>query len=290
MSELNSIGEDQFIKEISANLVTQDNVLVAAGDDCAVLKNGENFTLLKTDTIIENVHYLPSAAPFQVGWKAVARVVSDFAAMGGKPDSVVIALGLKKSTKVAYAKKIYEGMNACAEAYQFSIVGGETSSCECNIITVSGTGSCDSYVTRSGGQADDFIYVTGKLGGSIQGKHLTFNPRVREAEWIKDFLLPTAMMDLSDGLAKDLPRLADLSQTGFFVDFRNIPLNENQRIENGIGDGEDYELLFTSPIAFVEDLKSEWEQTFPDLEITCIGKLTESTRTSLSGGWEHFTS
>lgn len=288
MASLSSIGEDQCIREITKHLPCLDNVVLGAGDDCAVLKNDNHFTLLKTDTIIEGVHYLAEENPVKVGWKAVARVVSDFAAMGGKPDALVIALALHPDTELDYVKSLYQGMQKCAEAYAFSIVGGETSNCEKNVITVSGTGKCNHYVTRSGGNPGDFIYVTGRLGGSIQGKHLSFLPRIAEAEWLLQHLSPTAMMDLSDGLGKDLPRLADASGTGYFLDFSSIPCSTNCTVEQAIGDGEDYELLFTSPIEITHELLDSWKSHFPTTDLTCIGKLTAGEKSPLTGGWEHF--
>jgi len=291
MSDLGTIGEDKLIALITAQSPLRDNVLIGPGDDCAVLKNAnrDDYTLLKTDSIIEGVHYLPSADPYWVGWKAAARVVSDFAAMAGTPDAIVIALSLKKETAVSYVTDLYRGIHACAEAYAFSVVGGETSCSSQNMLTVSGTGKCTTPITRSAAQAGHALYLTGKIGGSIQGKHLTFTPRVDEAQWLVKHTTLSAMMDLSDGLAKDLPRLAKLSNVGYDVDLATLPLNDGCSIKNGISDGEDYELLLACACELTPQQLIQWSEAFPEVQLTKIGHCTTGSRTELTGGWEHFT-
>ena len=172
---LGAMGEDALIQRITHSAPTLSNVHTGVGDDCAVLHpNPSGFTLLKTDTIIENVHFLPSADPFWLGWKSVARVVSDFAAMGGKPDALMVAIAMPKSTATSYVDSLYQGIYHCAEKYQFSIVGGETSTANQTVITISGTGICPHEpISRYQAQLGDTIYVTGTLGGSIEGKHLS---------------------------------------------------------------------------------------------------------------------
>ena len=135
-----------------------------------------------------------------------------------------------------------------------------------------------------GGRLGDGIYVTGRLGGSIHGKHLDFTPRLREAAWLVNNGWVTAMMDLSDGLAKDLPRLARMSGVGFELDRDSLPCSEGSTLAQAISDGEDYELLFTSG----DDLKPAWGEKFPELEITRIGTLLEGVGDTIEGGWDHF--
>lgn len=290
MSSLSDLGEDSVIAKLTTHLQQRDNVIVGPGDDCAVVKNHDHFTLLKTDTIAEGVHYLADADPFWVGWKAVARVVSDIAAMGGTPDAFVVALAMRETTEIDYLTKLYAGMNSCAEKYQFSIVGGETTTSSANIITISATGACSDYITRSGAGIGDHLYVTGNLGGSIAGKHLTFTPRLTEAHWLKKYVQPSSMMDLSDGIAKDLPRLAKQSNTGYSVDFQTIPCNPNISIDSALKDGEDYELLFTTKKIISTSTMELWKQTFPELALTRIGQITPDISTPLSGGYEHYSS
>jgi thiamine-monophosphate kinase len=141
-------------------------------------------------------------------------------------------------------------------------------------------------VLRSGGRPGDGLWVTGRLGGSLAGKHLSFSPRVEEGGWIAESLRPTAMMDLSDGLAKDLPRLAKASGCGFILDHAAIPCTEGCMVGQAIADGEDFELLFSLPLGVSTD---QWKGRFPDLELTRIGQLVaEGEGEDLSGGWDHF--
>ena len=139
---------------------------------------------------------------------------------------------------------------------------------------------------RSGGKPGDAIWVTGRLGGSLVGKHLSFFPRVEEGRWIAANLRPTAMMDLSDGLAMDLPRLAKSSGCGFRLMREAIPISEGCLLDQALGDGEDFELLFTAP-PDVDVIG--WREMFPGLELTRIGDLVpEGQGDSLAGGWDHF--
>src|SRR5690606_11628184 len=115
---------------------------------------------------------------------------------------------------------------------------------------------------------------TGSLGGSLQGKHLDFTPRVREADWLVSHFKPTAMMDLSDGLAKDLPRLVLASGCGFRIDIDALPLTPGCSAAEAMGDGEDFELLFALGGKNAEALLEAWP--FAELPLTRIGQLVES--------------
>jgi thiamine-monophosphate kinase len=159
------------------------------------------------------------------------------------------------------------------------------------VISIAATGSVarDALVLRSTGRPGDVLMVTGRLGGSIAHKHLHFTPRLREAEWLVSNFKPTAMMDISDGLAKDLPRLAESSGCGFELDFDALPREQGCGIDQALGDGEDYELLFAMASERVSELKAAWVKNFPELELTEIGRLVEHGKgMTLSGGWDHF--
>ncbi len=186
-------------------------------------------------------------------------------------------------------------MQKCANTFQLSIVGGETSSAptgSANVISIAATGHVrqSEIVLRSTCRIGDAIYVTRKLGGSLAGKHLDFTPRLEPAQWLVQNHKPSAMMDLSDGLAKDLARMAKLSDVSYDVDLCRIPCSDNCSIAQALSDGEDYELLFTLSPELVELLESAWPNVFPPL--TRIGWIKDSTHvaTALDGGWEHFTS
>ncbi len=301
MSTISHIKEDALIQQLTDDITTFPEVLVGIGDDCAVIEKTENeHTLLKTDTVVENVHFTPGEDPERVGWKAAARVVSDFATMGGKPEALMVTIILPPDTEQDWIQKVYNGLKTVARKFGCSIVGGETSSSPLGspkIISISGTGTVDSHnlTLRSGGKPTDLIYVTGTLGGSIRGKHLDFTPRVKEGLWLARHIKPTAMMDLSDGIAKDLPRLCKSSRCGFEIFKSRIPANKNCTADQALRDGEDYELLFTIPEESQQELESSWQKYFPDLLLTHIGHLAEKkpeqetkTLQKLEGGWDHF--
>ena len=291
---LSNSDEDAIIERLCQHLSQRDHVLVGPGDDCAVVKTQDgSLQLLKTDCVVENVHFLPEEEGERVGWKATARVVSDIAAMGGQPHSMLVTLVLRPDTQMSWVDALYRGMQRCADAYAFSIVGGETSSApphSPNMISIAGTGSvtAEHLVLRSTAQAGDSILVTGALGGSIQGKHLDFTPRLAEAQWLCQHAKPSAMMDLSDGLGKDLPRLAKSSQLGFQLELEALPRNPQCSSQQALYDGEDYELLFTLKPEALDSVLASWPKHFAPLSV--LGKMLADpdTTTQLDGGWDHF--
>ena len=140
-------------------------------------------------------------------------------------------------------------------------------------------------VMRSGGKPGDVLFVTGTLGGSFpSGKHLDFTPRLREARWLTEHFRLHAMMDLSDGLGADLPRLAKASDCGF--ELGEIPLTPGCDPAAGLGDGEDFELLFAVPPRTASRIERQWP--FADLPLTRIGILTANTESSAPHGFDHF--
>ncbi|MFN9024922.1 MAG: thiamine-phosphate kinase, partial [Akkermansiaceae bacterium] len=157
------------------------------------------------------------------------------------------------------------------------------------VISIAATGRVErgNVVMRSGGNLGDAIWVTGVLGGSLAGKHLDFTPRLDQARWLVKHFKPTAMMDLSDGVARDLPRLAKASSCGFQLDLSAMPLCEGCDVKQALEDGEDFELLFTFPEG--QGLEREWQQKFPALKLTKIGRLVKPGEgDELKGGWDHF--
>lgn len=293
MKTLGDLGEDPLIAQLCSGLTGSDHLLVGPGDDCAVIDTGKTLTLLKTDAVVEGVHFLKDTSARKVGWKAVARVLSDFAAMGGKPGELLITLALTKDTPVRWTRELYQGMEKCLAEHGGVIVGGETTSLPEGspaMISVAGRGTVtrSQLVTRSGGKAGDAIFVTGRLGGSLQGKHLTFTPRLAEADWLTSHFKIRSMMDLSDGLAKDLPRLAGMSECSFHLDPEALPRNRGCTAEQALGDGEDFELLFTVSSQSAAKLEKDWVKASPKLPLTRIGQLQKSQGDSLQGGWDHF--
>lgn len=295
MKLLHELGEDRLIESLVDGLHQSEDTLVGPGDDCAVVDVGQKgrYQLLKTDSLVEGIHYLPDTPPEQVGWKAVARVVSDFAAMGGVPGPLLVTIALAPDQEVRYVQELYRGMKKCADTFGASICGGETSSVPIGsaaVIAIAGTGwvEKDRLVCRSGGRVGDVVLVTGRLGGSIRGKHLSFTPRVEEALWLTEHCQLHAMMDLSDGLARDLPRLAKASGCDFVIDEAAVPCSPGCDLASAIGDGEDFELLLTVSASVVKPLISSWNERFPELPLTAVAQLVQGQVAKAEGGWEHF--
>ncbi len=293
MKTLRDIGEDALIGRLVKLVPHGPDSVSGPGDDCAVIDQGSpTLLLLKTDALVEHIHFLPDAPPRAVGWKSVARVISDFAAMGGRPGHFLITLALPPETAVTWVEDLYRGIGECLGKFGGFLAGGETSSVPAGsaaVISVAATGSVprEHLVLRSTAKAGDILFVTGRLGGSIQGKHLDFTPRVEAAEWLAKHFKPTAMMDLSDGLAKDLPRMAAASGCGFEIDALALPVSPGCTTAQALGDGEDFELLFAIGTDQVGPLLAAWP--FAEVPLSLIGRMAPpGTGQMPAGGWEHF--
>ena len=293
--KLSEAGEDRLLAQLLPTLPGNSSVVLGAGDDCAVVRDPrrDNLQLLKTDCIVEGIHFKAASPPFAVGWKAMARPLSDFAAMSGLPQFALVTLIVPAETTLDWTKKIYRGLEKAARAFDVSIVGGETSNIEGPaVISVSLTGFVekDRWVSRSGGKAQDDLFVTGRLGGSLRGKHLKFTPRIEEARWLTKYFPIHAMMDLSDGLGADLPRLARASGVGFEVDENVLPRNRGCTVSQALNDGEDYELLFAISPRDSLRLRKSWARKFPHLLLTRIGRLSRKSKigTRKWQGYVHF--
>ncbi len=288
---LSSLGENAILERLLRQLTTQAPMLTGPGDDCAVVPRCEQWdTLLKTDVVVESVHFLRDTEPERVGHKALARAVSDIAAMGGIPEHALVTLLMHPQRCVEYAEGIYRGLNRCAARYGLSVAGGETSSLPYDgiVINIALTGRVEhgQAILRSGGRPGDIICVSGPLGGSFpSGHHLDFHPRMELARtFMEKGPRPTAMMDISDGLGADLPRLAAACNCSFRLDKAAIPCNPGCTVEQAIQDGEDYELLFTLPPADFATLSTH---ALP-VRVYPIGMLSTDASAPLPGGWQHF--
>lgn len=291
---LSEIGEDRLLVQLLPTLSPNSSVVLAAGDDCAVVKSlhQDDLELLKTDCIVEGIHFTTASPPALVGWKAMARPLSDFAAMSGVPRFALVTLIVPAERSLDWTKKIYRGLEKASRTFGVAIVGGETSNTRGPaVISVSLTGLVEQSrcVSRAGGKAKDELFVTGRLGGSLLGRHLKFTPRIDEARWLTKHFPIHAMMDLSDGLGADLPRLARGSGVGFEVDENAVPRHRGCSVRQAIGDGEDYELLFAVSPKVSAELQRRWRKRWP-LELTRIGRLTKakSPLENWPAGYVHF--
>jgi thiamine-monophosphate kinase len=294
--KLRQLGEDRLIERLQRVLSGDDQVLAGPGDDCAVVASaceGE-LLLLKSDCVVEGVHFSKRDSPAAVGWKAMMRPVSDFAAMSGLPRYAIITLIAPPVTEVKWTTQLYRGLEKAARRCDVHIVGGETSATRGPMaISVSVIGFVEKqrWTSRRGGKAGDLLFVTGRLGGSITGKHLKFRPRLAEARWLTEHFRIHAMMDLSDGLGADLPRLARASGLTFEIDKASLPRNRGCTINQAISDGEDFELLFAIAPNESDALQKKWGRRFPRLRLTRIGRLRRTSRSTaqeLPRGYVHF--
>jgi thiamine-monophosphate kinase len=293
---LRGLGEDRLLRHLLSRLSLANAVVHGPGDDCAVVepRDRRNFLVLKTDCVVAGVHFLPTANTFDIGWKAMMRPLSDFAATSAVPQFALITLIAPEQTKVEWVDGLYRGLRRAAKRFKVSIVGGEMSSTPGPVaisVSVVGFVERDRCILRRGGKAGDDLFVTGQLGGAVNQKHLQFIPRIVESRWLTENFSVHAMMDLSDGLGADLPRLARASRVGFAIEMDNLPLTRGAKIDDAISEGEDYELLFAISPRERTRLEREWRKKFPKLRLTRIGSLNLQSalrNPQLKGGYVHF--
>ncbi len=294
--KLREVGEDRLLIRLLSSLGKNKNVVVAAGDDCAVVRppRGSELLLLKTDCVVEKIHFTSATNPERVGWKAMMRPLSDFAAMSGLPQFALVTLIVPATRSTRWVSQLYRGLNRAARRFDVVIVGGETSDTRgpaAISVSVAGFVEKNRCVTRSRGKVSDDLFVTGKLGGSIRGKHLNFVPRINESRWLTQNFRVHAMMDLSDGLGADLPRLARASKVGYKIDIDALPLNRGCKIDNALNDGEDFELLFAVSPRDRKRLQKDWRRKFPRIPLTRIGSFNRKSKIEnrdLFRGYVHF--
>lgn len=291
---IRQMGEDALVGRLLPLMPANESLVTGPGDDCAVARvSPGRQLLLKTDCVVEGMHFLPGTEPELIGRKALARAVSDVGAMGGVPLHALVTLLIHADRPVSQVEGIYRGMKKLAEQFGISVAGGESSGLPEDglIISVALTGEVPDgkAVLRNTAQRGDLIAVTGVLGGSFPtGHHLSFTPRVSEGGFLAASGLVTAMMDLSDGLGTDLPRLAAASGLGFRVREELLPVREGFTTEQAAGDGEDYELLMTFPPAHRDQLARLAAERFPETPLTVIGEMTTAPSSGLPAGYSHF--
>lgn len=292
-SLLRDINEEQLLEILLKDFQTNRPEIVGIGEDCAVVKGRGNdlYYLFKVDATVENVHFEAGTPPELIGRKALARALSDIAAMGGEPLYALVGIGISKDQKIEKIKKIYEGIRSLAQAFDLLIIGGETTVSEQLFLVVSLWGKTEGYkpVLRSGATDGDGLFVTGVLGGSFQsGHHLMFMPRIEEGKWLADGRWAKAMMDISDGLAKDLPRMAKASSIGFEIDFDAIPIRGGYTIKAALTEGEDYELLFSVAKEKEDKLIQSWPFDVPLKKIGFFSQRGKRNFPDEFRGFDHF--
>ena len=322
--------ENDFLAFIARHAPPHPRVPVGIGDDMAIVTPPTTppttptagGILLKIDQCLDRVHFdLRQHTWTQAGTKAINRCLSDCAAMACRPTALMLAVVLPQEATAADAQALFLACQQAAALFDCPLVGGDTSIWpEPNqrlAITVSALGEPVPGITpilRSTAQVGDAILVTGALGGSILGRHLAFTPRIALALELAQRVHITALMDISDGLAQDLPRLCRASGVGALVCPAQLPVHPDAELLakrdglppalHALADGEDYELLFTIP-------ESDFPKLFPNpnsgqialvggVKLTRIGTITPGPTLELldpddhhhpwpQGGWEHHT-
>jgi thiamine-monophosphate kinase len=295
-------------------------VRVGVGDDAAVLAPTGGELVITSDALVEDVHFVrqPTGAR-DVGYKAIAVNVSDVAAMGASPRAAVCALVLPPDVETAWVMELFGGMREACDEYALWLVGGDLSRGRdvAVAVTVTGEVAPGKAVLRSGAHPGDHVVVTGELGGSAAGLRLSggrTKPDAAQLALVRRHLRPTArvgegsvlaahgasaMMDVSDGLAIDLSRLARASRVGARVTIGDVPVASGATLDDALGGGEDYELLATLPgDAAVDAARAELKEAF-GVPLAEIGRIVEgegltaiepdgTERPLTPTGWDHF--
>jgi thiamine-monophosphate kinase len=287
--------EAEFIHWLRERVPRQALLPLGLGDDAAVLSpNGHSDIVVTTDLLSDGVDFqLAKDNPQLIGRKALAVNLSDLAAMAARPLAAFVSIALPRAgmgplSALELAKSLYNGLLPLAAEFDCAIAGGDTNTHDGPLVisvTALGTVTDRGSLTRSGGQVGDKLLVTGSLGGSILGHHFGFKPRIREALLLHERYELHAGMDISDGLALDLSRLAAESGCGAVIDTDRIPISDaarnlagresNERIadaalRHALADGEDFELLLAAPPAVAEAILRDQPLDCP---VTCIGEL-----------------
>ena len=276
-----ALGEEKLIIAIRRWLGTASpRAPFGIGDDCAVLPAARGPQLITVDPVIFGRHFDASIPPRAVGAKLLKRNLSDLAAMGGRPTAAVLALTLDPRTRLAWLEHFYRGLAACARRHRVPIVGGDIAQADGVLaasLTLLGTATGKRVVTRTGARIGDAIYVTGILGGSRpSGHHFKFTPRLAEGAWLAAQPAVRAMMDLSDGLAKDLHALTPRHATPALA-AAALPRRPHYNLRAALTDGEDYELVFAlSARADSAALIRAWARAFPRTRLTRIGYFAKA--------------
>ena len=318
-------NENALVARIARQLgfARSKTLAVGLGDDAALWTPARGRqTVLTCDWFLEGSHFLRDKHPADaVGWKCLARAVSDIAAMGGEPRFFLLGLALPSSLAGKWLDEFLGGLKRAAKVLGCFAAGGDTTR-QANVlitITVIGEVRPGRAILRSGAKPGDLIYVSGILGEADLGlrqlrkqrgvarpsnaalrKHLYPEPRLALGQWLAANRLATAMMDLSDGLSTDLPRLCAASRVGARIEMDSLPassfLPAAEAREFALHSGDDYELLFTVNAKNAHRLP----QRFRGVPLTCIGEITKHRRIFLqdkqkaeplrSGGWDPFRS
>lgn len=315
-TEINSIGEFGLIDHLTRdNDTVQAGTILSVGDDAAVIDHFGKQTVITTDMLLENVHFDLMYTPLKhLGYKAVVINLSDVCAMNAIPTHITMSIGISNRFSIESLDEFYSGVYEACEAYKVDLIGGDTCTSQKGfVISVTGIGETapDKFVTRSGAKVNDLICVSGDLGAAyvglqllerekkiflenpqvqpdlqnksyVVGRILKPEPRTDIIEWLEENnIIPTSMIDVSDGLSSELLHICKQSKIGCHIYESKIPINDETRemayefqidpTMCALSGGEDYELLFTVAQADYEKLKNYGQ-------VTVIGYITEAEK------------
>ena len=279
---------------------TANKSLIEIIDDTAIISNSVGMQILTSDMLIEDIHFSKQIASFEdIGWKAIARNLSDVAAMGAIPSYFLISLGITKKMNINQVIQIYKGMRILAKKYKVNLVGGDSSISSKLFISITMNGILKALpLLRTKARINDLICITGNLGGSAAGLltlkkdysvknsltkiHLRPNPRIIEANKLAKIGVHSAI-DISDGLLIDLQKLVIASNVSAEIDLNSIPINNLVKklfpkisLDLALTGGEDYELIFTCPPNLINTVDKILASKF-----SIIGKIRQKNKTPI---------
>ncbi len=299
------MDEDTLYKRLLPKLRQRRDVVVGPGDDCAAVSVGDKkrLFLLAVDQVIEGIHYdEKKTSPAAAGAKLLKRNLSDIAAMGGTPAHALVAMASGKKD-FAWYRSFVGGLEKEARKWDVSICGGDIAQLPSKkgsvaSLTITGYVEKKKLCLRSNARPGDVLYVTGNIGSSYEsGHHLSFIPRLKEGHFLAG-RYSNALIDTSDGLLKDLGRMAKASGVCVCLDTMLVPLRKKaDSISKAISDGEDYELLIAVPFSKAFQLERNWP--FKKTRLTRIGEFFEGESglvmdeegvnlSASRGGFDHF--
>ncbi len=337
-TEIGELGEFGLIEKLSQGIeLVNDQTVKGVGDDAAVVDSGDKYTLLSTDMLLEGVHFDLSYVPLQhLGYKAVAVNVSDIAAMNGTPKQVTINLGISNRFSVEALEVIYQGVKAACKEYGVDLVGGDTTSSGSGLVisvSILGEVAKEKIVYRDQAMENDIVCVTGDLGAAYVGLQVMerekqeflanpdMQPKLEKYDYIvgrqlrpkarmdiiHEFaelkIVPTSMIDVSDGLASDIFHICKQSGLGVAIYEDKLPIDK-QAYETAaefsidpnacaLNGGEDYELLFTIGQDDFEKIKNHDDiHTIGYMQAKDKGKTFVTRNNNVveltAQGWKHF--
>ncbi len=337
-TEISELGEFGLIDHLKEQvLIKNESSLKGIGDDAAVIQAGDHVKVVTTDLLLEGVHFDLSYAPLtHVGFKAVAVNISDVAAMNAVPKQITVGIALSNRFSVEAVDALYEGINAACEHYKVDLIGGDTTASRSGLVlsvTAIGEAKPEEISYRSGAKENDILCVTGDLGGALVGLQVLerekqvylSNPEMKpdlekytivtgrqlrpdaRMDIVHEFrelgIVPTSMVDISDGLASEIFHLCKASRVGATIYEDKLPIDKQtfdtavelnlDPITCVLNGGEDYELLFTID-------QKDFAKLEKHADIHFIGHITKAEEGKLlvtkSGtavqlkaqGWKHF--